>query len=406
MKKRLLLLTTFLVSTMILVGQVRTENEIKKMLKHGKQCSKTLLYDDASQWNKMALTKEVSLKTQIKGYETNRIEQILLENFDDVRISEGLPNAYFVFVGSSIGLYSLEGNIILPPIEGLPRTISSTKRLYWGDTRSMGDWNTYIINARGKARRAYAGNFAAVLDRQTLEPVIPFGKYDEIHWTMKGLSTYYYVSKIKEGELKWGVCDKTGKEIVPCEYNYVGLKNGEFIGDNTKNMEREMVILNNILRRREYNRTHKLENMGKLLATVANAIGDAAVVVGDAIVAVDDVMQKSGTYDAINSLAAYYGSTSDYSNTSYRSGASEKSVSNNITGNTMSGSDQQNYNVMRNTYRKWANDLQQMKYSNGKYQNGYTQSDKHHAQSEMKRIRNTAKSKWGKEIPYDALEDW
>ena len=69
-------------------------------------------------------------------------------------------------------------------------------------------------------------------------------------------------------------------------------------------------------------------------------------------------------------------------------------------------SDQVNYNSLRNTYNKWATDLMQMKNLNGKYQKGYSQSDKRHAQSEMKRLRNTAMKNWGKEIPYNSIEDW
>ena len=72
----------------------------------------------------------------------------------------------------------------------------------------------------------------------------------------------------------------------------------------------------------------------------------------------------------------------------------------------MSLTDAQNYQSLRNTYNKWANDLIQMKNANGQYSNGYNQSDKKHTQSEMKRIRQSAKSKFGKEIPYNSIEDW
>ena len=69
-------------------------------------------------------------------------------------------------------------------------------------------------------------------------------------------------------------------------------------------------------------------------------------------------------------------------------------------------SDQANYNSLRTTYNKWASDLMQMKNSNGRYQNGFNITDKKHAQNEMKRIRRDALNKWGKEIPYNSIEDW
>ncbi|MBP3228549.1 MAG: hypothetical protein J6M53_07215 [Bacteroidaceae bacterium] len=53
-----------------------------------------------------------------------------------------------------------------------------------------------------------------------------------------------------------------------------------------------------------------------------------------------------------------------------------------------------------------AQDLMAMKTAGGKYQNGYSASDKQHVQSEMKRLRKAAKQKWGKEIPYNSIEDW
>lgn len=405
--KRFLLLTVLFASAVSVIGQVRSESDIKKMLKKGSACSRVLLYEDNSGWNNMAQSKEVTLKNSIDGFEPNKIEKALLENFDDVRISDGLPYAYFVFAGSCVGLYDLEGNIVVPPIEGYPRTITGTKRLYWGDTMPMTDWNTYITNARGKARRAYAGSFAAVIDKKTLKPVIPFGKYDAIHFTMKGMSTFYYVSKMDSVGLKWGVCDKTGNEIVPCEYNYVGLNNGTFEGDNSKNMEHEMAALNVILKRRQYNKEHRWERIGEAIVNVATAVGDA-------IVSADEFLRESGTYDAINSLASYYGSSvsNNYSsnqNTSSNNGSSKTSSSSHhptSDGASMSGIDQQNYIELRKTYRKWADDLVAMKNHNGKFQNGYTENEKRHAQEAMKRISNMAKEKWGKEIPYDPIEDW
>ena len=88
------------------------------------------------------------------------------------------------------------------------------------------------------------------------------------------------------------------------------------------------------------------------------------------------------------------------------SGSSSRSSKKGDSSSMMSGSDQRNYNTLRNTYNKWASDLMQMKNLNGRYQNGYEEKDKRHAQSEMKRIREMAKSKWGKEIPYNSIEDW
>ncbi len=115
----------------------------------------------------------------------------------------------------------------------------------------------------------------------------------------------------------------------------------------------------------------------------------------------------------LNSMAAVVGSGQSSSSglnvsgqRDISSGASSGSSKNGDSSATMTGADQRNYNTLRNTYNKWASDLMQMKNLNGQYQNGYEEKDKRHAQSEMKRIREMAKSKWGKEIPYNSIEDW
>lgn len=114
------------------------------------------------------------------------------------------------------------------------------------------------------------------------------------------------------------------------------------------------------------------------------------------------------TTSILNSIANTIGgnslNTMSYNTTSNNSSTSNASAS--TKGNQMSMSDQMNYNSMRNTYNKWAQDLMQMKNANGKYQNGFKASDKKHAQDEMKRIRKSAIQKWNKEIPYNSIEDW
>lgn len=94
------------------------------------------------------------------------------------------------------------------------------------------------------------------------------------------------------------------------------------------------------------------------------------------------------------------------SDVSASSGNNSSKVSNTKGKSQMSMSDQVNYNSLRNTYNKWAQDLMEMKNANGKYQNGYKVSDKKYAQDKMKQIRKMSMQKWNKEIPYNSIEDW
>ena len=86
--------------------------------------------------------------------------------------------------------------------------------------------------------------------------------------------------------------------------------------------------------------------------------------------------------------------------------SSKKINSTETKGSQMSMTDQVNYNSLRNTYNKWAQDLMEMKNANGKYQNGFKVSDKKYAQDKMKQIRKMSMQKWNKEIPYNSIEDW
>lgn len=112
----------------------------------------------------------------------------------------------------------------------------------------------------------------------------------------------------------------------------------------------------------------------------------------------------NGTNGSASNANASSLELSNTSNTVNTNGQSSNSVKTKST--QMSMSDQVNYNSMRNTYNKWAQDLMQMKNANGKYQNGFKASDKKHAQDEMKRIRKSSIQKWNKEIPYNSIEDW
>lgn len=121
---------------------------------------------------------------------------------------------------------------------------------------------------------------------------------------------------------------------------------------------------------------------------------------------VDRIANASTSF--LYSMANAMGGNSSTAPSTYSSNdrSSSSGASSNNNSSTMTMSDQMNYNTMRNTYNKWASDLMQMKNMNGNYRNGFNANDKKHAQSEMKRLRNEAMKKWGKEIPYNSIEDW
>lgn len=402
---RKVILFLLLLSNLLISAQVRTEKEFKKMLKSGTVT--TCIYDDVLRFNKLSTSKAISLKNSTyKDIPFNIIESTLIQNYDDVIISDALHNGYFVKLDNCFGLYDLSGNIIVPPIPGFPRIVPGTGTIYMGDIAPIREWEVYICNASGKARRAYSGTFGTVIDKETLNPIIPLGKFDGIHFTMKGISTYFYVSRLVGEEVLWGVYSKKGEELVPCIYSYVRLEKGEYVGDNSKKMEDVMASLKVILQRRQYNLEHPFAGVGKVIANVASAIGDAFVSLGEGIVSLDDAMQRSGAYNAINSLSSYYGSsTNSYSTYSSNDNSSDSyshsSSSSSTQEKTNNISEQNAYNRDKETYEQCDSRASRWRYGGV----SHTESEKRSTGNQMKNLR----SKWvarGKSFPHSDNEDW
>ncbi len=274
MKKIILTLTCMSIICHAFTQSVkpRTEKEMQKMIsKYGSK-----YYMDFSQIDEKHL---------------NTIESTLLQHFDYVFVSKSMTNCYIVSdfdlsnSNVSCGLYSLQGEEIAPLTNGLIIPM----------------FGNYIIGMDSKdllagTNRMYSGigigHFVAVINAKTLEPVIPRGKYDDIQYTIKGNSIYYYVAKLDDdGQLRWGVCDSTGKEVLPVEYlsirkegSAMGIKSngmivyGKFIGSNSLTMDDAEILTENnialVLERKRH------------WASALNAVGQTMTVTAQAMQAV------------------------------------------------------------------------------------------------------------------------
>lgn len=362
-------------------SQERTNKEITLILKKGEGIKEKILYEEPFQFNKISLKKAVSLKNKVKGIELNAIEMALLANFDDVILSAAFPKGYFVTQNKKIGFYDFNGNLIVPPTNGYPRLVAGTGVIYFGDTMPCSGWGLYIKNALGKARRAYAGDFIVVIDKETLIPRIPFASYEGIHFTMNGVNTVYYVNKMVNDKMKWGVIDKHGNVLVPCEYNFVGLEKNKYYGDNTKVMDEEMAALNKILRRRQANSGHELEKTLKAICNVAKSIGKG-------IIDLNDFMVENGIYDAINSYAGSSGASlrnagvTGITSVSSYSSSKQSSIINDNDANVRWM--QNNYQSQKMVYGNYESQLSKMK---ANYPNNYNDSQRTDIQRKMKRVR-------------------
>lgn len=319
-------------------GQIRTEKDIKKMISNGIVNKKKAIKDTEHEWNRLAMGKEVSLKNQFKnGVSTTELEDSLLARFDNVVINSNFPKCYFLIDGDNIGICKLDGTIVVPPCPGVPRKIKSVGGLRVGDTYSFEDIYQYFVGRIGSKARGVGGCITALLDENTLDPIIPVGRYTYILFTTKGMKSYYYVAKHSEEGLLWGCVDSKGNEMVPCEYSSIKLEGGKFVGDNSVNMWIKMASLKKDIA----NYNTKLNNAEMIFV---EKVGDILSTVGNGIIKLDAAMREYGVYEMI-------ANSNMYGNLNYLSTLSVPSSSGQISG--MDGNKDRSSRNYQSMYDNW-----------------------------------------------------
>lgn len=398
---KIALLFTFLFTVSLYsVAQGRSENDIKKLIKKCKASDTrklVLAKDKVSFWNAFAGGKEYSFKNDVSPELYNDVEKSLLSIFDDIIVHSNFTKCYFVRSDNKIGVCKFDGTLLVPPVSGVPRLLAGTsnKFVWIGDIIPWIDYQHYCESWVKDKRDIGVGEFKAVINKKTGELVIPYGVYDFISATATGYGGKFFVCKKIENDCyKWGLIDSEGNVEIPCEYSGIShMKGNAWVGDNSFDLYKRTINVRNRI----------ADRVGKFDVDIWGAILSGLESLGNGIIKLDETLREYGTYDFINNMASSYNSDNYTPANTYRP---KSSTETNKTENNMSLSDAQNYQSLRNTYNKWGDDLMQMKNANGKYQNGYSKADKEHAQSEMKRIRNAARSKFGKDIPKHSLEDW
>lgn len=276
--------------------------------------------------------------------------------------------------------------------------MKSPRQLYFGETKAFGDTMTVdgfesIVNDYG---------FIST-------PLM----YDSPYFILKNdptnVQSLLYIlemKKIKKGH--YTRLARTGKFYIYEDEARDGTVEGDIV-----RMEKRLADYQELINlSKEINDTTAFKIVQKKYDDLISYIDDLKLAYGEEVKLINfnDRMDRfaNTATSVLNSIANTIGGNSSttlsYNTTSNNSSTSNASA--NTKGNQMSMSDQRNYNSMRNTYNKWAQDLMQMKNANGKYQSGFKSSDKKHAQDEMKRIRKSVMQKWNKEIPYNSIEDW
>lgn len=131
------------------------------------------------------------------------------------------------------GVCARNGEELVPPIEG--KDIHYKGYLLVGD--DSGDFNDhsdseYATRAKHKNKMNIKdncyfgiGHCKAVVELQedennntTVLLRIPYGKYDGISYVYSKNKVSFIVYRYEDGEVRWGVCDQNGVEIIPCIY--------------------------------------------------------------------------------------------------------------------------------------------------------------------------------------------
>lgn len=303
MKKLLFFVCCFVCSYAISAPKAspasRTEKEIKKIIARYPAVS-VLFPDFQSEKTKF---KEVSLKDWDEN-ELNPVEKELLAEFRNVTVCGYIPLCYFVHdADKRIGVYNFEGEEIVPPLDGY--FSMGMANFHLGGLENQREYMQGLQRSAETSMYKQAvtfGSFQAVVHAKTLEPVIPFGKYDDIRGVFKGASIWYFVGKFSEdGTMLWGVCDEQGAEIIPPSYLGIYREGGKFVGTNDRTMKESEVLAQSKIVQIKARNEAAAQRMDKWV--------EALGAFGNTMAAVATVVEQTGSGDVSNAGSPNGGGT-------------------------------------------------------------------------------------------------
>lgn len=261
--------------------------------------------------NLFLTSKELSLKSFAED-KLNVIERQLVDEYDDVIVSEIVPAAYFIIAGDKIGLCDHAGNVLVPPVDGYPATYSPDDLTFrmgntisWNDQKEVAFWGSTKKNFWGKWS---AGSFKAVLRKSNLHEDVPYGEYDDISWTVNGEFYYYVMIYTPEGD-KWGAINLNGEIVVPCEYDCItfdkknkiygsnGQKMNDIFEKTFEEMDKQKDKVARMKAREERNKRWEQKRMQ--LALTLQSIGEGLISVANTIDAIQTIRHNgNGSFSA------------------------------------------------------------------------------------------------------------
>jgi hypothetical protein len=376
-------------------AQQRTEKEIKKLVK-GAPTTNDFSYSTLGFGFKETQYDFVSLKS-INDNELSDLEKDLINQYTNVAFGfHGGTIIHFYWVRDSedrIGAIGFDGTTLVPPVKGkICQAYTNTAVVGEVEYASQTDWLNALEASVKEHTGVAKGHFCAVLNDITsnkINVVIPAGKYDDIMYSIKWSKPYWFVAKLVDDNLKWGVLNFKGEEEIPCEHKgiyktnnkgqwLIGYTGGKYNTTETMDMDEA----NNMVINREALARERRERWGILLSS----FGEAMISAGNTVQAVhansgsnstsSSNVSGSGSYET--QYANWERIAKQHYNSLTNLGTQYKKDGKDVTGNSGQGASSSNYTQMKKSLRE--------------------------AQNEMKNIRTKAK-KNGVEITKSEYED-
>ena len=288
----LVLLLSFMMTVMSF-GQVRKSKEIPKLVKKAPRTEAFQFASFGFGWKSVPY-EFVSLK-DLSPSDLNETEKGLVNTFSDVAFclkGSKVHCCYWVKdADGKIGLIKFDGSVLVPPLKGNILQGTHPDRVVVGEeTVNPNNWleeyHSRLTTFSGRG----LGHFAAVVDdikdEKRIRATIPAGKYDDIMIGIKGSHTYYFVARLIDSEMKWGVVDKNDEEVMPIQakgiykkkgaaswlYGNVG---GKWVASETMDMSE----IENMVRNEEMMAEDRRQQLAETLNSLGNTLQQAAVTV-------------------------------------------------------------------------------------------------------------------------------
>lgn len=266
-------------------AQVRRIEEVRAIIKDISYSQNFEYYDIIFGW-KTAPYNFVSLK-DIEKENLTEVEKDLLKQYEDVAFcfrKGKIHHCYWVKdENARTGLVKFDGTVLIPPVSGRYFPAPTSKTVIVGEvTLTPNQWAANYYNSLTYLNSLGFGQFKAVvedIENKNIHTQIPFGKYNDIKFVLKGVKAYYLVSQLNDNNILWGVIDKKGKVIIPIEYKGVYLRpkkltslngdnlGGKWIATNEMDMDEIAYMINN--------KNAKMENIRENIVGVVSDMNEA-----------------------------------------------------------------------------------------------------------------------------------